>query len=191
MPSILASRDNQDLERAVKAARASKGKTGRSLYSRSCAPHRTLARPRSPGLHRSARARPKPSGVTGLLRHQGVECRARLGPFDPAWLDGASALGAARFVHVGRRERSLRLQVVVAGTLSRGAMFPADGLVLVTEEEIFGGRAHRRKERKQKDVTRPFLGGPAHARRRRLHRVHVEHGIGRYHGLAHKQVAGM
>ena len=32
------------------------------------------------------------------------------------------------------------------GPLARGGILPADGLVLVTEEEIFGARAHRRKE---------------------------------------------
>ena len=77
----------------------------------------------------------------------------------------------------GSTQKDLDCAQVVVGTLSRGAMFPADGLVLVTEEEIFGGRAHRRKERKQKDVTRPFLEDL-----RTLavgdFVVHVEHGIG-------------
>jgi transcription-repair coupling factor (superfamily II helicase) len=167
----LASRDHSDLERAVKAARASKGKTAALLPLA-----RRIAHWREHGMRvfLAARAQTQAERVTGLLRHQGVECRARLGPFDPAWL----------------QEENLDAAQVVVGTLSRGALFPADGLVLVTEEEIFGARAHRRKEKKKQDVTRPFLEDL-----RSLavgdFVVHVEHGIGKYHGLVHKHVAGL
>jgi transcription-repair coupling factor (superfamily II helicase) len=167
----LASRSNADLERAVKAARASKGKTG-ALTPLA----RRIAHWREHGLRVfvAARARTQAERVAGLLKHQGVECRARLDPFDPGWLE----------------EQSLDAAQVVVGTLSRGALLPADGLVLVTEEEIFGGRVHRRKEKKASDVTRPFLEDL-----RSLavgdFIVHVEHGIGKYHGLVHKSVAGM
>ncbi len=170
-PLDLASRDHADLERAVKAARASKGRTG-ALTPLA----RRIAHWEENGLRvfLTARAQTQAERMTGLLKHQGVTCRARLDPFDPAWLDEPKGSGAQ----------------IVVGTLSRGGMFPADGLVLVTEEEIFGGRAHRRKEKKQKDVTRPCLEDL-----RTLavgdFVVHVEHGIGRYHGLVHKHVGGM
>ncbi len=167
----LGSRDHGDLERAVKAARASKGKTG-ALTPLA----RRIDHWREHGLRvfLAARAQTQAERVTALLRHQGVECRPRLETFDPAWL----------------QDETLDVAQVVVGALSHGVMLPADGLVLVTEEEIFGGRAHRRKEKKKQDVTRPFLEDL-----RSLavgdYIVHVEHGIGRYHGLVHKTVAGM
>ncbi len=166
----LASRDHEDLQRAVKSARASKGKTG------TLAPlARRIAHWHESGLRVfiAARAQTQAERLTALLRHQGVTCRARLTPFDPDWLDQPAA----------------EAQIVV-GALSRGTVLPADGLVLVTEEEVFGARAHRRREKKAKDVTRPFLEDL-----RTLavgdYIVHVEHGIGRYHGLVHKDVGGL
>ncbi len=173
-PIDLATRDHTDLERAVKAARASKGKTG-ALTPLA----RRIAHWQEHGLRvfLAARAQTQAERVTALLRHQGVECRARLERFDPAWLEGPTGDAS-------------NVAEVVVGTLSHGAMFPADGLVLVTEEEIFGGRAHRKRERKKTDVARPFLEDL-----RSLavgdFIVHVEHGIGRYHGLVHKAIGGL
>ncbi len=170
-PFDLAARDHQDLERAVKSARGAKGKTGTLLPLAL-----RIAHWRAHGLKifLAARAQTQAERLTGLLRHQGVACRARIGTFDPAWLD---------------EPRTDEAQIVV-GMLSRGVVLPAEGLVLVTEEEIFGGRAHRRRERKAQDVTRPFLEDL-----RSLgvgdFVVHVEHGIGKYHGLVHKDVGGL
>jgi len=171
-PVDLASRSHDDLTRAVKAARASRGKNA------ALAPLvRRLAHWRDHGLRvfLAARAQTQAERLVMLLRHQAVECRARLATFDPAWLD----------------EAKTELQVVV-GSLARGVVLPADGLVLVTEEEIFGARVHRRRERagRSADTTRPFLEdlrslSPGD------YVVHVEHGIGRYQGLVHKHVAGL
>jgi transcription-repair coupling factor (superfamily II helicase) len=169
-PLDLAARDHADLERAVKNARATKGKTGTLLPLAL-----RIAHWRGNGLKvfLAARAQTQAERLTALLRHQGVACHARLGPFDPAWLDEPSA---------DRTE-------IVVGALSRGVVLPADGLVLVTEEEIFGGRAHRRREKRAHDVARPFLEDL-----RSLDVgdfvVHVEHGIGRYQGLVHKALPG-
>ena len=171
----LATRDHADLERAVKSARASKGKTG-ALTPLA----RRIAHWQEHGLRvfLAARAQTQAERLAALLGHQGVECHARLERFDPAWLEGGAANGRTNVAEI------------VVGTLSHGAMFPADGLVLVTEEEVFGGRAHRKKERKKTDVARPFLEDL-----RTLavgdYIVHVEHGIGRYHGLVHKAVGGL
>jgi transcription-repair coupling factor (superfamily II helicase) len=78
----------------------------------------------------------------------------------------------------------------VVGPLSRGVVLPAEGWALVTEEEVFGARAHRRKERATHDATRAFLEDL-----RSLsvgdYVVHVEHGIGKYLGLVHKNVGGL
>jgi transcription-repair coupling factor (superfamily II helicase) len=166
----LAAHDHADLSRAVKAARASFGKTA------TLAPlARRMAFWRDHGLRVfiAARAQTQAERLTALIRHQGVDCKARLAPFDPAWLDDASA----------------DAQVVV-GPLSKGVMLPAEGLVLVTEEEIFGARVHRRKKRDAETAARPFLEDL-----RSLDVgdfvIHVEHGIGRYHGLVHKEVGGL
>ncbi len=166
----LAARDHEDLQRAVKAARSSKGKTAtlQPLAIR-------IQFWRSHGLRVfiTARAQTQAERLTSLLRHQGVACRARLGKFDPAWL-----------------EEPVEEAQVVVGSLTRGVILPAEGLAIVTEEEVFGSRAHRRKERKQTDTTRPFLEDL-----RSLavgdFVVHVEHGIGKYHGLVHKDVGGL
>ncbi len=166
------SSDQHDLTRAVKAARGSKGKTA------TLAPLvRRIRHWRDHGLRVfvTARAQTQAERLAGLLRHQGVSCRTRLGTFDPALLAEPP----------GEEEVTL-----VTGGLTRGVVLPADGIVLVTEEEIFGGRAHRKREKKAADVARPFLEDL-----RSLaigdYVVHAEHGIGRYMGLVHKDVGGL
>jgi transcription-repair coupling factor (superfamily II helicase) len=170
LPLDVASRDHEDLARAVKAARASKGKTA------TLAPlARRIAHFRDSGLRVfiAARAVTQAERLATLLRHQGVACEPRLTPFDPAWLD--EPVDAAQ---------------IVVGSLSHGVVLPAEGLVLVTEEEVFGARAHRRREKKGSDVARPFLEDL-----RSLaigdYVVHVEHGVGKYLGLVHKDVGGL
>ncbi len=170
----LASLDHDDLTRSVKAARSSKGKNA------SLTPLvRRLAHWRSHGMRVfvAARAQTQAERIATLLKHQGVESKPRLAAFDPAWLEETGpAVQAA-------------VQIVV-GPIARGAVLPADGLVLVTEEEIFGARVHRRRERaKSGDPSRPFLEdlrslAPGD------YVVHAEHGIGRYQGLVHKAIPG-
>ncbi len=167
----VAARDHEDLTRAVKTARQSKGK-GATLGPLL----RRIRHWRDHGLAVviSARAETQGERLHGLLVHQGVECRVRHGAFDPAWLEDPEARKTTQ---------------IVSGPLSRGCVLPAEGLVLLTEEEIFGARA-RRRERKGESKTRPFVEDL-----RSLavgdFVVHVEHGIGRYQGLMHKEVAGM
>jgi transcription-repair coupling factor (superfamily II helicase) len=165
--------DHEDMGVAVKAARASKGKNaGLSPLVR------RIRHWQENGLRVfvTARAATQAERLVTLLGHQGVQATARLGTFSPAWLEEA-----------GREEQ---VQVVV-GPLRRGVVLPADGVVLVTEEEIFGARAHRRRERaKAENAARPFLED---LRSLSLgdYVVHGEHGIGRYQGLVHKTVAGV
>jgi transcription-repair coupling factor (superfamily II helicase) len=80
---------------------------------------------------------------------------------------------------------------VVLGGLARGTVLPGEGLSLCTEEEVFGSRAHRRKRaragsgrsaRKDLEDLRALEIGD--------HVVHIDHGIGRYEGLVHREVAG-
>jgi transcription-repair coupling factor (superfamily II helicase) len=167
----LASRDHEDLTRAVKTARSSRGKNA------SLSPLvRRVAHWQGSGLRVfiTARAQTQAERIATLLRHQGIASKPRLGAFDPSWLD-----------QPGREVE------IVVGPLARGVVLPADGLVLVTEEEIFGARAHRRRERSGRaaDPSRPFLEDL-----RSLaigdYVVHAEHGIGRYQGLVHKAIPG-
>ncbi|HEY5241904.1 MAG TPA: transcription-repair coupling factor [Polyangiaceae bacterium] len=170
-PMDLASRDHDDLTRAVKSARASKGK------SATLAPLvRRVVHWREHGLRVfvTARAQTQAERLVTLLRHQGVPCKARLAAFDPAWLD-----------------ESIDGVEVVVGPLAHGVVLPADGLVLVTEEEIFGSRVHRRRDRaRSQDTTRPFLEDLRSLAPGDFV-VHVEHGIGRYQGLVHKTVGSL
>ena len=77
---------------------------------------------------------------------------------------------------------SIRVRV---GGLTRGVVAESLGCVFVTEEEVFGRRAHRAAPKKQSaraalEDLRALAPGD--------HVVHVEHGIGRYLGLENKQV---
>jgi transcription-repair coupling factor (superfamily II helicase) len=170
----LASFDQLDLARAVKAARALRGKSaGLSPIVR------RLANWREHGMRVAiaARAHTQAERLAGLLGHQGVACALRLEPFDAGWLDDAGA---------GRPDVE-----IVVGALGRGAVLPADGRVLVTEEEIFGARAHRRKDSAARaDAARPFVQDLRHLSAGD-YVVHSEHGIGRYQGLVHKAVSGV
>ncbi len=165
--------DQSDLERAIKNARASHGKTGAldPLVRRIEAWQEHGMR-----VVLAARAETQVERLTTLLRHRDLKAKARLGLFDPALLDDPDpGVKASVFV--------------VVGSLARGVVAPAEGLVLVTEEEIFGARAHRRAARAQstKATARHFLEDL-----RSLSVgdfvVHVEHGIGRYLGLIHKDI---
>ena len=169
----LAAQDQSDLTRAIKAARASRGKHGaldplvRRVVAWQEAGLRVLI---------AARAQTQVERLVTLLRHRDVRVKARLGAFDPAFLDEATE---------GRDAA-----IVVAGALSRGVIAPGEGVALVTEEEIFGARAHRRAARAATSAEkrgRPFLEDLRSLAAGDFV-VHVEHGIGRYLGLVHKQV---
>ncbi len=176
----VAAQGQDDLTRAVKAARSSK-RTQREAVKGAATLAPLARRIEHWHLHGlrvfiAARAVTQAERLTSLLRHQGVTCKARLAPFDPAWLAGDA-------------DTPKDTAQIVVGALSRGVVLPAEGLAIVTEEEVFGARAHRRREKKSTDVARPFLEDL-----RSLavgdYIVHVEHGIGRYLGLVHRQIAG-
>ncbi len=170
-PLHLAASDHADLGRAIKAARASKGKAS------TLAPlARRVVHFREHGLRvfLTARAQTQAERLVQLLLHQGVRCKVRAGLDAPASDDVDAD--------------------VVVGPLACGVVLPGEGLAIVTEEEIFGGRAHRARDRaareKRRDAARPFIEDL-----RSLHVgdfvVHVEHGIGRYQGLVHKDVGDL
>jgi transcription-repair coupling factor (superfamily II helicase) len=95
-----------------------------------------------------------------------------------------SSLLADRHVAVGESSGPGQVAVHIGG-LTRGLVAESLGLVFVTEEEVFGHRAHRASPRKQSaraalEDLRALAPGDFV--------VHVEHGIGRYLGLENKRV---
>jgi transcription-repair coupling factor (superfamily II helicase) len=169
----LAAQDHGDITRAVKAARSSKGRTN------ALAPvARRIRHFGDNGLRVfiTARAQTQAERLAALLQHQGLRTRARGVAFDPAWLSEGAG-------------RELDAEVVV-GPLGRGVILPGEGFAIITEEEIFGGRAHRAREKKSRAAARPFVEDL-----RSLnvgdYVVHEEHGIGRYAGLVHRDVGGL
>jgi transcription-repair coupling factor (superfamily II helicase) len=95
-----------------------------------------------------------------------------------------SSLLADRDVELGETNGPGQVAVRVGG-LTRGLIAESLGLVFVTEEEVFGRRAHRASPRKQSaraalEDLRALAPGD--------YVVHVEHGIGRYLGLENKRV---
>ncbi len=77
--------------------------------------------------------------------------------------------------------------IALVGELSRGAWLRADGLVLVTEGELFGEPRQVRRARRERSGS--FLSTLAELKPDD-YVVHVDHGIGLYRGLKHMQVAG-
>lgn len=167
----LSTYDQSDLERAIKAARGSRGKTAAldPLVRRVLAWQEAGMR-----VVLAARAETQVERLVTLLRHRDVRVKARLGPFSPEALD---------------QDEDRDTALVVVGALARGVVAPGEGLALVTEEEIFGSRAHRRAARATASAgtKRPFVEDLRNLSTGDFV-VHVEHGIGRYLGLVHKQV---
>ena len=133
----LSSRDQSDLERSIVAAR-SRGKSGalEPLLLR-------LRAWREAGLTTvlAARTETQAERLVSLLRHRGEPCETRPGKFDARILEQPGVRGHT---------------LVTVGPLARGAVAPAEGLALVTEEEIFGRRAHRAGKRATGRGSRPF-----------------------------------
>ncbi len=171
-PLHVAASDNEDMTRAVKLARSSRGR-GATLEPVA----RRLRHLKESGLRvlLAARAQTQAERLAMLLSHQGVRSSVRGGGEGAVWTPSPPSDGDAE---------------IVVGPITRGVVLPGEGFALVTEEEIFGGRAHRTRPRKTRDAARPFIEDL-----RSLnvgdYVVHVDHGIGRYGGLVHKDVGGL
>jgi transcription-repair coupling factor (superfamily II helicase) len=184
----LAISDHADLEQATKQARLSQGRQGalEPLLRR-------LELWHEHGLQIviAARTTGQAERLAALLGHRGV----------PVSLPGSAQKSDPEGdADPGDRESPIRLPDtptpspdekrvrVVVGTLARGALALAEGWVLVTEEEIFGHRAHRKTARRTStrstlETLRALDPGD--------YVVHAEHGIGRYAGLERKLIHGV
>ena len=75
---------------------------------------------------------------------------------------------------------------VTVGSISAGFRHAEEKLAVITDDEIFGPRTHRRVRRRDRRVFESSLADlrPGH------HVVHADYGIARYHGLLHLQAGG-
>ncbi len=160
----LAFSDLSELTRAVKSARTERGKQG--------ALEPLLERVRAyleGGLEVviCARTETQAERLTALLSHRGISVAV--------WKAGDDT----------NRDTPVR---VVTAPLARGVLAPAAGFVLITEEEIFGARAHRPAEKKRsaramlQDLRALSVGDFV---------VHVDHGVGRYLGLERRAIGAV
>lgn len=166
---------HDDLERAVKQSRSSHGKRAAldPLVERL-----ELWHEHSLAVTVMCRTTAQARRLKSLLDHRDVPVRldAALvgGDFDEA--DAPVVDDRAPWLHIA------------LGKLSRGVVAPLDAEVWLTEEEVFGHRAHGAKGRARKSARaaledlRALTPGD--------YVVHVEHGIGRYVGLENRPGPG-
>ncbi len=162
-PSLACS-DLSDLARSIKNARNAQGKQGalEPLVER-------LRAYEEAGLEVviCARTETQAERLAALLSHRGVTVSVFKRDRDPT---------------PGERAH------IVTAPLSRGVLARADGFVLLTEEEIFGPRAHRPAEKKRsarallQDLRALAVGDFV---------VHVDHGVGRYLGLERRAIGSV
>ncbi len=170
----LGAKDQSDLVRAIQQARARAAKGGAldPLIRR-------VAVWREAGLRTivAARTVTQAERLAALLRAHEQTVRTVLVRFDANLLDDPS---------FGRDEVA-----IVVGPLTHGAILASERLALVTEEELFGARGKRKAPSKstRRDAARPFLEDLRALSVGDLV-VHVEHGVGRYLGLEHRDLLG-
>ncbi len=194
-PIVLAALDHEDLGRAVKMSRATRRASGATL-----APLvRRIAHWHDHGLRVvvAARAETQAERLASLLGHLGVRCRVAPTPEPLRGVGSQASLSTENVLDPAARGERGTVDFV-ASKLSRGVVLVADGLVIVTEEEIFGARAHLRSGARASGDKRADSAALARSFAEDLRSltvgdyvVHVDHGIGRYQGLVHKDVGGL
>jgi transcription-repair coupling factor (superfamily II helicase) len=101
-------------------------------------------------------------------------------------LEGVERVGRAADFH-GALDGPAEVLWLVQGALEEGFRLPAERLVVVTDEEIFGQRrraSHRRRVSRARAMTALAELVPGD------YMVHVDHGIGIYRGLKHIAAGG-
>ena len=168
----IASHDQGELSRAVSRARLAGGQ-GDTMDA--VAESVRSWREASLRVVFTARTSSQAERLATMLSHRDLEVTSELDELD---LDRLLA----------RSTRAPWITVTV-GELERGVLAPLEGISLVTEEEVFGHRAHRQQHAKRpgkrraaqmlEDLRSLAVGD---------HVVHVDHGVGRYEGLIHRRV---
>ncbi len=181
MPLALHLDDHSEMQRAVAAARSTRGKRAvlEPLLER-------LSAWREDEMEVTAIARTATQArrLASLLHHRGVVVVSpHAGELDASGGEHHETDGQQPDDGGGT---SLSLSVHV-GTLARGIIAPLERRVLITEEEIFGQRAHvaPRRKRAVRDALEDLRAlAPGD------YVVHSEHGIGRYLGLENRALSG-
>lgn len=189
-PVSLVQSVHDDLERAVKQARTSHGKRAAldPLVER-------LELWREHGLMVSVMCRTTAQArrLKSLLDHReiptSVDARVQLEDEPSDEQPQREAIRGIDERHAsGPNDALVPWLHIALGKLSRGVISPLDAQVWLTEEEVFGHRAHgakgrsRKKARAALEDLRALTPGD--------HIVHVEHGIGRYVGLENRPGPG-
>jgi transcription-repair coupling factor (superfamily II helicase) len=170
----LGTRDQTELSRTLAAARA---EGGHAASLEPLVDHVTTFQDAGLRVVFTARATTQADRLATMLRHRDLEVQVLEPDHERAAL-----------IAPPRGEAPV---VVAVGSLERGLIAPAEGLCFITEEEVFGARSHRRRKAKK----------PGRRRTQQLledlrsltvgdHVVHIDHGIGRYEGLIHRDVGG-
>ena len=120
----------------------------------------------------AARTRTQADRLASLLRGYEIPIAGKPAPFAPALLS----------------TKVPRAAEIVIGSVSSGMVLATEALALVTEEEIFGTRAHRRREVAGKKKRRSADAFVEDLRQLQPgdYVVHVDHGVGKYLGLEKK-----
>ncbi len=166
--------DHSELRREVGNARATRGKTAvlDPLLDRIATWHEQRL-----GIVAVARTASQARRLASLLDHRGVQVHSR------DW-DGV----ATEPSDSDNPREELGAVVIDVGDLSHGVVAPFERRVLITEEEIFGQRAHAARAPKKRTVRavledlRALSPGD--------YVVHSEHGVGRYLGLENRVLPG-
>ena len=130
----------------------------------------------------TARTEHQRDRLEALLSHRELNVARVESKFEPSATSSAEERSPGKPEERSRGKRVVRLLV---SPLARGIAVPAEEFIIITEEEIFGTRAHRAKPPKKsakaafEDLRALSVGDYV---------VHAEHGIGRYAGLIHRVV---
>ncbi len=130
----------------------------------------------------TARTEHQRDRLEALLSHRELNVARVESNVGPRAASGAEAPSLGKLEEHSLGRRTVRLLV---SPLARGIAVPAEEFIIITEEEIFGTRAHRAKPQKKsakaalEDLRALSVGDYV---------VHAEHGIGRYAGLIHRVV---
>ncbi len=121
----------------------------------------------------AARTHTQAERLVTLLRGYDVPIATKVEPLREGLIDGFSAADRAH---------------VVVGHLAHGFVLPSEGLAIVTEEEIFGTRAHRRAESSKKRAKSAAFLEDLRSLTVGDFVVHADHGVGRYLGIERKAI---
>jgi transcription-repair coupling factor (superfamily II helicase) len=171
-PVDLAQDDHSRLEREVSEARSTRGKRAvlEPLLER-------LTEWNESGFDVTAVARTPMQArrLASLLAHRGVQVTGEQSLLVESPSESAGEIAMATVS-------------VDVGGLAHGIIAPLENRVLVTEEEIFGQRAHTSLPRKRRSTRASLEDLRALAPGDFV--VHSEHGVGRYLGLENRHLAG-